>query len=209
MYGRTGIRKKDEQSTPHLLRACESASCVLFALLLVVSLLGVGRLFQIRVDYENNIARYFQLELQSERLRSAFILEQAARPPRAAGPAAQPGRAERAPPPASRLPPPQARPLTGGRHSLTSRLDRLIASEAAWRKSVAKAAPPADGAAAAVERRLTSAVTDGGETLGGRDPAAPETPRRDDARTIPATRPPRRRRVCSGHCSPRCSSSPA
>src|SRR4029450_628326 len=51
---------------------------VLFALLLIVSLLGVGRLFQIRVDYENDITRYFQLELQSERLRSAFILEQAA-----------------------------------------------------------------------------------------------------------------------------------
>ena len=54
---------------------------VLFALLLLVSLLGVGRLFQIRVDYENDITRFFQLELESERLRSAFILEQAAARP--------------------------------------------------------------------------------------------------------------------------------
>ena len=54
---------------------------MLFALLLVVSLLGRGRLFQIRVDYENDITRYFQLELESERLRSAFILEQAAARP--------------------------------------------------------------------------------------------------------------------------------
>ena len=54
---------------------------MLFALLLVVSLLGVGRLFQIRVNYENDITRYFQLELESERLRSAFILEQAAARP--------------------------------------------------------------------------------------------------------------------------------
>src|SRR5690242_21567178 len=51
---------------------------VLFALLLVVSLLGVGRLFQIRVNYENDLTRYFQLELESERTRAAFILEQAA-----------------------------------------------------------------------------------------------------------------------------------
>ena len=51
---------------------------VLFALLLLVSLLGVGRLFQVRVNYEDDISRYFQLELESERLRSGFILEQAA-----------------------------------------------------------------------------------------------------------------------------------
>ena len=66
---------------------------VLFALLLVVSLLGVGRLFQIRVNYENDITRYFQLELQSERLRSAFILEQAAARPATAHQTAKPGRA--------------------------------------------------------------------------------------------------------------------
>src|SRR3954465_7235560 len=54
---------------------------VLFALLLLVSLLGVGRLFQVRVNYEDDITRYFQLELESERLRSAFILEQAAARP--------------------------------------------------------------------------------------------------------------------------------
>src|SRR4051794_35526561 len=54
---------------------------VLFALLLVVSLLGVGRLFQVRVNYEDDITRFFQLELESERLRSAFILEQAAARP--------------------------------------------------------------------------------------------------------------------------------
>src|SRR6187455_2729520 len=54
---------------------------VLFALLLLVSLLGVGRLFQVRVNYEDDITRDFQLELESERLRSAFILEQAATRP--------------------------------------------------------------------------------------------------------------------------------
>jgi len=51
---------------------------VLFALLLLVSLVGVGRLFQVRVNYEDDITRSFQIELESEGLRSAFILEQAA-----------------------------------------------------------------------------------------------------------------------------------
>ncbi len=55
---------------------------ILFTLLLAVSLLGVGRLFQIRVDFEDETSRYFQLELEAERLGSSFILEQAAiRPP--------------------------------------------------------------------------------------------------------------------------------
>src|SRR5687767_4952363 len=55
---------------------------ILFALLLAVSLVGVGRLFQIRVDFEDDTARYFQLGLESERMRSGFVLEQAAvRPP--------------------------------------------------------------------------------------------------------------------------------
>src|SRR5215210_1623830 len=55
---------------------------ILFALLLAVSLLGVGRLFQIRVDFEDETTRYFQMELETEQARSAFVLEQAAsRPP--------------------------------------------------------------------------------------------------------------------------------
>src|SRR6058998_3490729 len=65
---------------------------VLFALLLVVSLLGVGRLFQIRVNYEDDTSRYFQLELESERMRSAFVLEQAA--VRAPSPHQSPSRTE-------------------------------------------------------------------------------------------------------------------
>jgi hypothetical protein len=58
---------------------------VLFAMLLIVSLFGVGRLFQIRVNYEDDTSRYFQLELESEHLRSAFIVEQAASRPPAPG----------------------------------------------------------------------------------------------------------------------------
>src|SRR3977135_1426257 len=83
---------KQMRVNPSLTARLRIGFLVLFALLLVVSLLGVGRLFQIRVDYENNITRYFQLELESERLRSAFILEQASARP--APPHQQPSHAE-------------------------------------------------------------------------------------------------------------------
>ncbi len=69
---------------------------ILFTLLLAVSLLGVGRLFQIRVDFEDETSRYFQLELESERLGSSFILEQAAIRPPAPGEPPDAGEFERA-----------------------------------------------------------------------------------------------------------------
>ena len=78
---------------------------ILFALLLAVSLLGVGRLFQIRVDFEDETTRYFQLELETEQLRSGFILEQAAVRPPVAGQAAERGRSSSRRPRASRRPP--------------------------------------------------------------------------------------------------------
>src|ERR1700745_816055 len=65
---------------------------VLFALLLVVSLLGVGRLFQIRVNYENDLTRYFQLEPDSDATRPRVTLEQAA--PRPATPHQKPSQIE-------------------------------------------------------------------------------------------------------------------
>jgi signal transduction histidine kinase len=137
---------------------------VLFALLLVVSLLGVGRLFQIRVNYENDITRYFQLELESERMRSAFIFEQAAaRPPTAQQ---SPSQAELNAAAASFSDAAgRARDLTDDDAVLTTKLDQVISSDASWRKAVAEplvhgAVPPPR-----VERRLTSAVVNSGEAL--------------------------------------------
>ncbi len=154
---------------------------VLFALLLVVSLLGVGRLFQIRVNYENDITRYFQLELQSERLRSAFILEQAAARPATAHQA--PSQAELNQAAASfTAAAGEARKETDDDAVLNAKLNKLVASEAAWRKAVAEpliheqVPPPALG------RRLTSAVTNSGEELAN-DTRAARDSARDNART--------------------------
>jgi signal transduction histidine kinase len=154
---------------------------VLFTLLLLVSLLGVGRLFQIRVNYEDDITRYFQLELEGERLRSAFILEQAAaRPPtrhqrpsqtelnRAAAGFAE---AER-----------RARELTESDTGLTASLDSLGASERAWRVAVGRPLVHERIPPPGVERRRTAAVTSAGDQLVTATRDARDTSQ-DDARS--------------------------
>jgi signal transduction histidine kinase len=149
---------------------------ILFALLLVVSLLGVGRLFQIRVDYENNITRYYQLELQTERLRSAFILEEAAARPATAH--QRPSQAELDQAAASFTDAAgRARALTDDNAALTAKLNRLVASEAAWRKSVAEPLIHQQVPPAPLERRLSAAVSNSGDAL-----AAETRTARDDAR---------------------------
>jgi signal transduction histidine kinase len=154
---------------------------VLFALLLAVSLLGVGRLFQIRVNYEDDITRYFQLELESERLRSAFILEQAAIRP--ATPRQRPNQAEfdRA---GSSFGDAisRAREIAGADAALNIRLDQLTGAESSWRRSVGQPLLRGRIPPPAVERGRTSAVTTAGEALAndtrnGRDTA------QDDARS--------------------------
>jgi len=137
---------------------------VLFALLLAVSLLGVGRLFQIRVNYEDDITRYFQLELESERLRSAFILEQAAaRPP---SQQQQPSQAELDRAATSFTDAvSRARDITGSDAALNVRLDQLVTSEEAWRRSVGEPLVRGHMPRAGVETRRTTAVTRAGVAL--------------------------------------------
>jgi signal transduction histidine kinase len=150
---------------------------VLFALLLVVSLVGVGRLFQIRVNYEDDTSRYFQLELETERLRSAFILEQTA--VRAPARPERPSAAELNQAAASFTESAnRADDLTGPNPLLASTLERLVASEQAWRQAVAEPLVAGKDPGANVERRLTSDVTASGEAL-----ALATRSARDDART--------------------------
>jgi signal transduction histidine kinase len=157
---------------------------VLFALLLAVSLLGVGRLFQIRVNYEDDITRYFQLELESERLRAAFILEQASARP--AIPQQMPSRAEldrAATSFADAVS--RARGFAGSDSAVNLRLDQLASAESAWRRSVGERLLRGNLPPPAVERHRTSAVTTAGDALSnsarnGRDAAQDEA--RDDTR---------------------------
>ena len=154
---------------------------VLFALLMVVSLLGVGRLFQIRVNYENDITRFFQLELETEHLRSGFILEQAAARPATAH--QKPSQAELNQAAASFSDAAvRARDLTDDDTALNTKLGRLIASEASWRKAVAEPLIQERVPPPGVEQRFTSAVTNSGESLAVETRSARDSAR-DHART--------------------------
>jgi signal transduction histidine kinase len=166
---------------PSLAARLRIGFAILFALLLVVSLFGVGRLFQIRVNYENDITRFFQLETETERIRSAFILEQAAsrpatahqKPSQAELNTAAAGFAEAAN---------RARELTGTDTVLTAKLGQLVASESAWRRAVGEPLIGGHVPSAAVESRLTSAVSNSGESLAVSTRAARDSSR-DHARS--------------------------
>jgi signal transduction histidine kinase len=154
---------------------------VLFALLLAVSLLGVGRLFQIRVNYEDKITRYFQLELESERLRSAFILEQAAARPatphQRPSPAALDRAAKSFQDAAGR-----AREVAGSDAGIVVTIDQLTASETAWRLAVGERLVRGQIPPPGVETRRTSAVTTAGDALATETRDARDAAQ-DDART--------------------------
>lgn len=63
---------------PSLANRLRIGFAITFALLAGVTVIGVGRLFQLRQDYEDEITRSFQLELAGEHLRQAFLIEQSA-----------------------------------------------------------------------------------------------------------------------------------
>jgi signal transduction histidine kinase len=153
---------------------------VLFALLLLVSLLGVGRLFQVRVNYEDDITRYFQLELESERLRSAFILEQAAARPATPGRQPSPAELNRA---AANFADAvgRAQDLTDDDAQLSSNLSQLVANENAWRQSVAQPLVQGNLPKPGVEQRLTRQVTSSGAALANAASSERESSR-DNAR---------------------------
>ncbi len=146
---------------------------ILFVLLLVVSLLGIGHLFRIRVGFEDDISRYFQLELQAERLDSSFVLEQAAIRP---GPDGEPPDARDLGVAADMFAASadRAAELAGSDPGLVRPLRRLVAGEARWREQVAEprllGEPPAPGA----ERRLTAVVAEDAESLSAAAAAARE-----------------------------------
>lgn len=148
---------------PSLTTRLRIGFAVLFALLLAVSLLGVGRLFQIRVDYEDENSRLYQLELESERMASAFVLEQVS----LGGPGqpanrAQFARATQTFGAAAR----RAEGQIGDDAELRTELQRWVASEAAWRRRVARPVLTGNRPPATVERQLTQAATRAGEQLG-------------------------------------------
>jgi signal transduction histidine kinase len=63
---------------PSLANRLRIGFAITFALLAGVTVIGVGRLFQLRQDFEDDTTRSFQLELAAEHLRQSFLVEQTA-----------------------------------------------------------------------------------------------------------------------------------
>ncbi len=147
---------------PSLTARLRIGFAVLFALLLAVSLLGVGRLFQIRVDYEDNTARLFQLELETERMQSAFMLEQLAL---SRGRATVDRRGFAAAAASFRGAAGRAQGLTGGNTDLATRLESWISDEGVWRQAVAEPILAGGHPPASTQRRRSHAVIARGREL--------------------------------------------
>jgi signal transduction histidine kinase len=116
---------------------------VLAVLLTAVSVLGVGRLFQVRERFEDQSARYFSLQLGVERVRSAFLLEQSALASHVGASRRSAREAFDRAAAASTTATREARRLAGDEPRAIEAIDRRAAAEAEWRRQVAK--PVLDG----------------------------------------------------------------
>lgn len=138
---------------------------MLIALLGVVSVLGVGRLFQVREDFEDTNARYFRLELQAERIRSAFVLEQAALSGLRAQTPEQRARAFARARTADLAALAGAEELAADDADVLELLAARQRSEDAWRTRVARPLLAGHPPPARVQRRLATQVAQAGDAL--------------------------------------------
>jgi two-component system phosphate regulon sensor histidine kinase PhoR len=143
---------------PSLANRLRIGFAITFALLAGVTVIGVGRLFQLRQDYEDSTTRSFQLEVAGEHLRQAFLVEQsalrgatdpAARQRYEAAAAAANGAAS------------DAANLTDGDARARRLLAQEVAAEKRWRRNVAAPAlagrPPPAPRQRALARRVVTA----------------------------------------------------
>jgi signal transduction histidine kinase/CHASE3 domain sensor protein len=149
---------------PSLANRLRIGFAITFALLAGVTVIGVGRLFQLRQDYEDEITRSFQLEIAGEHLRQAFLVEQSALRGVANDPAEARQRYEAAATTADRAAE-DARVLAEDDPEAQRILTEGVAAEKTWRQQVARSAlhgraPPADR-----QQALASAVVKAGDGL--------------------------------------------
>jgi signal transduction histidine kinase len=136
---------------------------VLVALLALVSILGVGRLFQARQNFEDDTARYFNMQVQVERIRSAFVLQQSALAE--AGPEARRRAALQRAAQAGSEAEAEARTLAGGNAQLETELAFRADAEDAWRAGVADRVLAGKAPAPGSEQRLAMGVAQAGDQL--------------------------------------------
>lgn len=149
---------------PSLANRLRIGFALTFALLAAVAIIGVGRIFGLRHDYEDATTRSFSLQVATERMQEAFASEQGAvgaiGADRLAARAAlvSAGRdASRARVAATGL----ARGLEPAEGLLHSR----VAAEARWQTGVAHAILGGNTPSAALQTRLATRVTKTGDAL--------------------------------------------
>ncbi|MEK6276461.1 MAG: ATP-binding protein [Actinomycetota bacterium] len=149
---------------PSLANRLRIGFAITFALLAGVTVIGVGRLFQLRQDFEDDTNRSFQFELAGEHLRQGFLNEQARLDDvadRDPGARARYRLAVRGTDAAAV----DARRLLDNDSEAEQLLNTRVAAEGRWRTRVAdpvlrgRAPPPAR------QRRLAQAVVSSGNAL--------------------------------------------
>ena len=158
---------------PSLANRLRIGFAITFALLAGVTVIGVGRLFQLRQDFEDSITESFQLEIAAEHQRQAFLVEQTTiRDVAAESPGAVP-RYRGAVRAANRAAG-DATALAEGDETAERLLGRRDRAERRWRAGVA--GPILAGRAPPVRRqtRLSEAVIESGAALTAQEAAQRE-----------------------------------
>ena len=161
---------------PSLANRLRIGFAITFALLAGVTVIGVGRLFQLRQDFEDATTASFQRELAAEHLRQAFLVEQTALRNVAAGVDGAAARFREAEATAFRATA-DARRLIGDEQPGQRLLQRRLQAERRWRARVAE--PLLTGRSPPPERqsRLARPVISADSAL-----IAGETAQRDELR---------------------------
>ena len=161
---------------PSLANRLRIGFAITFALLAGVTVIGVGRLFQLRQDFEDSTTKSFQIEVAGEHLRQAFLVEQTSLRGVAVGTPGARARYRTSVATADSAAA-DARRLAAGDDTAEPLLRRQLAAERRWRARIAapllagRAPPPP------VQARLARSVIAAGDAL-----AAAETRHRENLR---------------------------
>lgn len=149
---------------PSLANRLRIGFAITFALLAGVTVIGVGRLFQLRQNYEDSTSRSFQLEIAGEHMRQSFLVEQSALRT-AAGNRAAARRHFEAAAATSDSAASDARSLTDSDTRAQALLAQTVSAEKRWRAAVANPALAGRPPPASTQQSLAGAVVRPGDGL--------------------------------------------
>jgi signal transduction histidine kinase/HAMP domain-containing protein len=150
---------------PSLANRLRIGFAITFALLAGVTVIGVGRLFQLRQDYEDSTNRSWQLQIDGERISQGFLGEQSSVLFQAATDRAGARERFRTNAASSSAAASHARNLTNDDARAQALLAREVAAERRWRRQVAAPALAGRPVKQARQRSLASTVGNASDAL--------------------------------------------